>query len=48
MLLFFLLLAEKNMVKSLDLRDEIEWDTKTIASAVKAYFRYSSIIMIVI
>ena len=33
------------MVKSLDLRDEIEWDTKTIASAVKAYFRYSSIIL---
>lgn len=30
---------EKNMVSTLDLRDEIEWDTKTIASAVKAYFR---------
>ena len=28
------------MVKSLDLRDEIEWDTKTLASAVKGYFRY--------
>ncbi len=36
-----LCLLEKNMVKTLDLRDEIEWDTKTIASAVKGYFRYT-------
>ncbi len=35
-----IIVIEKNMVKSLDLTDEIEWDTKTLASAVKAYFRY--------
>ena len=30
--------TEKNAVNALDFSDEIEWDTKTLASAVKAYF----------
>ena len=30
--------VEKGKVDSINLRDPLEWDTKTIASAVKAYF----------
>lgn len=43
---FFLLLGkifdycfiDRNAVESMDFSDEIEWDTKTLASAVKGYF----------
>ena len=30
--------VERGKLDSLNLRDEFEWDTKTIASAVKGYF----------
>ena len=30
--------VEKGKMDSIDLLDEYEWDTKTVASAVKAYF----------
>ena len=30
--------VERGKVDSMNLRDEFEWDTKTIASAVKGYF----------
>ena len=30
-------LVERNMVEKLDFSDEAEWDTKTLASAVKSY-----------
>ena len=30
--------VERGKLESLNLRDEFEWDTKTIASAVKGYF----------
>ena len=30
--------VEKGKLDSLNLRDEVEWDTKTLASAIKGYF----------
>ena len=30
--------TEKDMTDSIPFNDEIEWDTKTLASAVKLYF----------
>ena len=30
--------TDSNAVENMDFSDEIEWDTKTLASSVKAYF----------